>query len=239
MVRCRRQVKLNLAMGDTKGAQLNAHPKVDKAAFKSGNTVQLTDATKGFPANNSIQVVRWRLAAKPDDVEEPPIRFTVWASESGSGNYSITVEYELTGGDALRDVTVAIPYSTSEPQVSSFDAVYEVSGDSIDWTIGDVDDSNPSGSFEFEAEAGSEDDFFPISVRFTKSQPWVDIDVNSVELLNEGQDVVCREAFSCVGELNGVAGLERRLVDLRVSVELCALGVAHGEVELDLGKARV
>jgi hypothetical protein len=194
------QVKLNLAMGDTKGAQLNAHPKVDKTAFKSSSTVQLTDATKGFPANNSIQVVRWRLNAKPDDVEDPPIRFTVWTSESGSGNYSITVEYELTGSDALKDVIVAIPYSTSEPVVSSFDAVYEVSGDSIDWTIGDVDDSNPSGSFEFEAEAGSEDDFFPISVRFTKSQPWVDIDVNSVELLNEGQDVSFAKEVRSVAE---------------------------------------
>ena len=183
------QVKLNLAMGDTKGAQLNAHPKVDKAAFKSSNTVQLTDATKGFPSNNSIQVVRWRLAAKPDDVADPPIRFTVWTSESSTGTYSITVEYELTGSDPLKDVVVAIPYSTSEPVVSSFDAVYEVSGDSIDWSIGDVDDSNPSGSFEFEAEAGGEDDFFPIGVRFVKSQPWVDIDVSSVELLNEGQDV--------------------------------------------------
>ena len=52
---------------------------------------------------------------------------------------SITVEYEATSQDTLKDVTVTIPYSTSEPSVSSFDAVYEVSGDSIDWTIGDVD----------------------------------------------------------------------------------------------------
>jgi coatomer subunit delta len=65
---------------------------------------------------------------------------------------------------------------------------------------GDVDDSNPSGSFEFEAEAGSEDDFFPISVRFTKSQPWVDIDVNSVELLNEGQDVGFAKEIRSVAE---------------------------------------
>ncbi|KAM0713814.1 hypothetical protein Q7P37_010776 [Cladosporium fusiforme] len=153
------QVKLNLAMGDTKGAQLNAHPKVDKAAFKNNSIVQLTDTSKGFPANNSIQVVRWRLAAKPDDVQDPPIRFTVWTSESSANTYSITVEYELTGSDSLKDVVVSIPYATSEPSVSSFDAVYEVSGDSIDWTVGDVDDSNPSGSFEFEAQAGSEDEF--------------------------------------------------------------------------------
>lgn len=183
------QVKLNLATGDTRGAQLNAHPKVDKAAFKNNGVVQLTDTSKGFPANNCIQVVRWRLAAKPDDVQDPPIRFTVWTSESSANTYSITVEYEFTGSDPLKDVVVTIPYSTSEPSVSSFDAVYEVSGDSIDWTVGDVDDSNASGSFEFEAQADSEDEFFPINVRFTKSQPWVGVDVSSVELLNMDQEV--------------------------------------------------
>lgn len=183
------QIKLNLAVGDTKGAQMNAHPKVDKKQFKDNNTIQLSDTSKGFPSNNSIQVMRWRLAAKPDDVQDPPIKFTVWTSEVSANTHSITVEYELTGSDSLKDVVVVIPYSTSEPSVSSFDAVYEVSGDSIDWTIGDVDDSNPSGSFEFEAQAQSESDFFPMQVRFSKTRPWVDIDVNSVSLLSMGQDI--------------------------------------------------
>lgn len=183
------QVKLNLTLGDIKGAQLNAHPKVDKAQFKNSNTIQLSDTSKGFPANNSIQVMRWRLTAKPDDVQDPPIKFTVWTSEVSTNTHSITVEYELTGSDPLKDVVVVIPYSTSEPSVSSFDAVYEVSGDSIDWTIGDVDDSNPSGSFEFEAQAQSESEFFPMQIRFSKTRPWVDIDVSSVALLNMGQDI--------------------------------------------------
>lgn len=183
------QVKLDLAVGDIKGAQLNAHPKVDKAQFKNNNTIQLTDTTKGFPSNNSIQVMRWRLSAKPDDVQDPPIKFTVWTSETDANTYSVTVEYELTGSDPLKDVTVVIPYATSEPAVSSYDAVYEVSGDSIDWTIGDVDESNGSGSFEFEAQASSENEFFPMQIRFTKSRPWVDVDVNSVSLLNMNQDV--------------------------------------------------
>jgi hypothetical protein len=183
------QVKLDLALGDTKGAQLNAHPKVDKAQFKNNNTIQLTDTSKGFPSNNSIQVMRWRLSAKPDDVHDPPIKFTVWTSESEANTYSVTVEYELTGSDSLKDVTVVIPYATAEPSVTSFDAVYEVSGDSIDWTIGDVDDTNASGSFEFEAQATSENEFFPMQVRFAKSKPWVEVDINSVSLLNMDQDV--------------------------------------------------
>lgn len=183
------QVKLDLAVGDTKGAQLNAHPKVDKAQFKNNNTIQLQDTTKGFPSNNSIQVARWKLAAKPENVGEPPITFRAWPAETDAGTWSITVEYELSGGDALRDVTVVIPYASSEPSVSSFDAVYEVSGDSIDWTIGDIDDSNGTGQFEFEAQASSADEFFPMQVRFSKSKPWVEVDISSVTLLNEDQDV--------------------------------------------------
>jgi len=194
------QVKLDLSVGDVKGAQLNAHPKVDKAQFKNTNTIQLTDTTKGFPANNSIQVMRWRLVAKPDDVAEPPIKFTVWTSELSTNTYSITVEYELGGSDSLKDVVVVIPYATSEPSVSSFDAVYEVSGDSIDWTIGDIDESNSSGSFEFEAQGSSENDFFPMQIRFSKTRPWVDIDVRSVALLNEGQDVSFSKDIRSVAE---------------------------------------
>ncbi|KAF2485757.1 hypothetical protein BDY17DRAFT_294189 [Neohortaea acidophila] len=183
------QIKLDLAVGDIKGAQLNAHPKVDRAQFKNNNVIQLSDSARGFPANNSIQVMRWRVTAKPDEVQDPPIKFTVWASELSPNNHSITVEYELTGSDSLKDVTVTIPYSTSEPSVSSFDAVYEVSGDSIDWKIGDIDDTNATGSFEFEGQADSEGDFFPMQVRFSKTRPWVDIDVGAVQLLNMKEDL--------------------------------------------------
>ena len=172
------QVQLALALGDIRGAQLNSHPKVDKAVFKNDKIIQLTDTSKGFPANNSIGVMRWRLAAKAEDISDPPITFTAWVNETGSGTYNITLEYELTGGDALNDVTVSIPYQTSEPSVSSFDAVYEVSGDSIDWTIGDVDDTNANGSFEFEAQAESEAEFFPMSVSFAKTRPYVEVDVS-------------------------------------------------------------
>ena len=194
------QIKLALAVGDIKGAQLNAHPKVDKTQFKNNNIIQLTDTSKGFPANNSIQVMRWRLAPKPDDVQDPPIKFTVWVSEGSANTYSLTVEYELTGSDPLKDVVVVIPYSTSEPSVSSFDAVYEVSGDSIDWTIGDVDEANSSGSFEFEAQAESESDFFPMQIRFSKSRPWVDIDVEGVSLVSEGVDVGFSKEVRSVAE---------------------------------------
>lgn len=200
------QCQLLLSLGDTRSAQLNAHPKVDKTRFKAENLIQLSDASKGFPANNTIQVMRWRLAPKPDDVADPPLKLTVWTSELAPGTHSVTVEYELPSGrgEALRDVVVTIPYATAEPAVSSFDAVYEVSGDSLDWQIGDVDEeNNGSGSFEFEAQAQSEAEFFPMQVRFARSRPWVEVDVGGVRLLGagvEGEEVGFSKDVRCVAE---------------------------------------
>lgn len=172
------QIKLNLDIGDTRGASLMSHPKVDKALFKNQKIVQ---TAQGFPKNNTLAVVKWTLSPRQAaDISEAPINFNVWVNDAGGNTYNITVEYEWAGGETLKDVIISIPYSTSEPAVSSFDAVYEVSGDSIDWTIGSIDDSNGSGSFEFEAHASDEAEFFPMSVQFTRSKPFIEIDVSLI-----------------------------------------------------------
>jgi len=189
------QVKINLNTGDLRGAQLNSHPRVDKTVFKNDKVIQLQDTSKGFPVNNAIGVMRWRMAAKAGEVSDPPITFTAWVNEASAGTYNITLEYELTGDDDLSDVTVTIPYSTSEPSVSSFDAVYEVSGDSIDWNIGEVSQDSSSGSFEFEAQADNEGEFFPMSVRFSKSKPFVDVDVSYMEIID------CNHVLTNAGRL--------------------------------------
>ena len=172
------KVKLDLTANATHNAQFRTHPNVDKSLFSGSKVIQLRDSSKGFPANNSVGVLRWSASATAEASDVLPITFTVWVNKGSDELWTVTVEYELTGGDILRDVVVTIPYATSEPAVSSFDAVYEVSGDSLDWTIGSVDDSNATGSFEFEAQAEDESEFFPMSVRFAKSKPFVDVDVS-------------------------------------------------------------
>lgn len=170
------QIKLNLAIGDTRGASLMSHPKVDKALFKNSKIVQ---TASGFPKNNTLAVVKWTLSPRQAaDISDPPINFNVWVNDAGGNTYNLTVEYEWVGGEPLKDVIISIPYSTSEPAVSSFDAVYEVSGDSIDWTIGSIDDDNATGSFEFEAQASDEAEFFPMAVQFTRAKPFIEIDVS-------------------------------------------------------------
>lgn len=178
------KVKLDLVANPSHGAQFKTHPNVDKAQFNSSKAIQLKDASKGFPTNQSVGVLRWSVTASADATDVLPITFTVWVNKGSGDAYTITVEYEMTGSDGLQDVVVIIPYSTSEPTISSFDAQYEVSGDSLEWTIGTVDDTNSSGSFEFEAQAEDEAEFFPMSVRFSKSKPFVDVDVGFIELFH-------------------------------------------------------
>lgn len=172
------KVKLDLTANATHGAQFKTHPNVDKNLFGKSKTIQLRDTSKAFPVNNSVGVLRWSASAAADASDVLPMTFTVWTNQGSDESWTITVEYELTGGDSLRDVVVTIPYATSEPAVSSFDAVYEVSGDSLEWSIGSVSESNATGSFEFEAQAKDEGEFFPMSVRFFKSKPFVDVDVS-------------------------------------------------------------
>ncbi|KAK4989016.1 coatomer subunit delta [Elasticomyces elasticus] len=194
------QVKLDLNVGDTHGASISTHPKVDKAAYRNSQALQLQDTSKGFPVNNSIGVMRWRLVGKPGDFPDPPIQFVAWVNEQSHNTYNITVEYDFSGSESLKDVALVIPYKTSEPTISSFDAVYEVSGDSVDWTIGDVDESNRTGSFEFEAQAESSEDFFPMSARFSKPTPFINVDVSTVTLFGMNEDVSFSKDVRSVAE---------------------------------------
>ena len=171
------KVKLSLTANASHGAQFRTHPNVDRGLFTSSKAIQMSNVARGFPVNNSVGVLRWRATPKTDDTSALPISFTVWVNKGSEGNFTLTVEYELTGGDELKDVTVMIPYVTSEPSVSSFDATYEVSGDSLEWTIGTVNEENANGSFEFDAQADDENEFFPMQVRFSKTTPFIDVDV--------------------------------------------------------------
>jgi hypothetical protein len=195
------KVKLDIRAEPTHNAQFRTHPKIDKALFTSSKTIQVKEAAQKFPTNNSTGVLRWR-AASNDDSSLVPITFTVWVNR-GADTLNVTVEYELTSSDSLRDVVVTIPFQSDEPVITNFDAVYEVTGDSVDWNIGHVDESNPSGSFEFEATDpnADENEFFPMSVRFSKSTPFVDVDVLGVSLLDmEGEPVGFSKEVRCIAE---------------------------------------
>ncbi|KIV95848.1 hypothetical protein PV10_03453 [Exophiala mesophila] len=185
--------KLSLSVQAVEGplkAQFRTHPNVDRNLFTSDKVVQLKDTTKRFPTNNSIGVLRWRATAPADSNDVLPITFTAWVNKSDD-SYTITIEYELLNPDAhtLNNVVVTIPYSSAEPAVSSFDAIYQVTGDSLEWTIGSVDVSNPSGAFEFEAQTDDDSEFFPMTVSFELDKPYIQVDVLDAKLLEIEENV--------------------------------------------------
>ncbi|KAL9102888.1 MAG: hypothetical protein Q9163_002011 [Psora crenata] len=183
------RLKLALVMEQTHNSQFKTHPNVDKRQFGSSKVIQLKDTSKGFPVNTPVGVLRWTATVPGQATDVAPITFTVWVNKGSHDTYTLTVEYEFVGSDPLKDVVITMPFQTSEPAVLSFDAVYEVSGDTLEWTIGTLEDSNANGSFEFEARAEDEGEFFPMSVHFTKSKPLVDVDVVSVTLMEMDQDI--------------------------------------------------
>ncbi|KAK0385751.1 hypothetical protein NLU13_6928 [Sarocladium strictum] len=193
------KIKLGLKAVASHGAQFRTHPNVDRNLFNSSKVIQMSNTARGFPVNNAVGVLRWRATPKVDDASACPITFTVWINKDAD-KFNITIEYELTGGDALHDVSVTVPYQGSEPVVSSFDASYEVSGDALEWNVGNVDEDNPNGSFEFEAETVDENDFFPMVVRFNKATPYIDVDVSSVSLLEENEEVTFSKDIKSVAD---------------------------------------
>lgn len=184
------KLKLSLSANPSHGAQFRTHPNVDKGLFNTSKSIQMSNTARGFPVNNAVGVLRWRATPKVDDPSAVPIQFTVWVNKGSEGTYGFTVEYELTGGDELTDVTVVIPFADGEPSVSSTDAIYEVSEDSLEWSIGSVTPDEPSGSFEFEAQGDDENEFFPMQVRFSKTSPFVDVNVSDPSLLQTPHSAV-------------------------------------------------
>ncbi|KAK0623213.1 hypothetical protein B0T14DRAFT_515588 [Immersiella caudata] len=194
------KLKLKLDATHSHGASFRTHPNVDKNIYNSSKVIQLSNQARGFPVNQAVGVLKWRAAPRVEDTSVLPIVFTVWVNKGSDGSTSMTIEYELTGGDPLADVAIVVPYSTAEPTVSSFDAVYEVSGDSLEWQIGAVNEDNTSGAFEFEAQTDDENEFFPMQVRFSKQTPFMNVDVLSVELIEMGEEVTFSKEIRSVAD---------------------------------------
>ncbi|POS86371.1 coatomer subunit delta [Erysiphe pulchra] len=183
------KIKLGILANASHNVQFRTHPNVDKSLFNNSKIVQMSNVSKGFPVNNSVGVLRWRAAPKTDNLSAIPITFNVWSSKGSDDTYNITIEYELTGSDTLQDIVVSIPYTSGEPTISSVDAAFDIFDDYIEWSIGKVDEENPTGSFEFEAQASDENEFFPMQVRFKKTTPYIEVDVTEVSLLDINETI--------------------------------------------------
>lgn len=158
--------------------QYRTHPNVDKSAFMKDKVIKLKDASRGFPTNNQqLSVLRWQISQL--DAARVPLQVQCWfvAAEDGSGHLSGIVEYELNESctETLENVKVKIPLMTGDVAVSSLpeQTSYNQYDDGLEWVIPEIVPGSESaaGSFEWVAEASSEDDFFPMAVEFGVREP--------------------------------------------------------------------
>jgi len=152
---------------DSRGFQMQTHPNIDKKLFNQSGVIGLKQGGKGFPVNNEIGVVKWRLQTKNEDMM--PLTINCWPNEN-DGQCEVTIEYELNNEDLeLNDVLIQIPV----PSGVGGPVVGEVAGDYhydqkkaiLDWQLPVIDASNTQGSLEF-TMPGHPDDFYPINVSF-------------------------------------------------------------------------
>jgi len=65
------RINLGLQTSDADGTQFKTHPNVDRNLFKDQNKIGLRDASRPFPLNQQMCVLRWRLQAKPENTTLP------------------------------------------------------------------------------------------------------------------------------------------------------------------------
>lgn len=158
------------------------HPKVDKKAYEAAGTLELKDASKGFPLGKSVGVLRWGMSTAVEGTV--PISINCWPEPDG-GEMNVNVEYTCDKpGLELHNVVIAIPLGTSAaPNIITCDSGthrHNRSAEELVWEIDMIDSANKSASLEFNVSQRDEDAFFPIQVNFRSKQMNAGVDVGSI-----------------------------------------------------------
>lgn len=53
---------------DTRGVQIQTHPNVDKELFRTKQHIALKNATKPFPLNTDVGVLKWRFQTQDENL---------------------------------------------------------------------------------------------------------------------------------------------------------------------------
>jgi len=176
------KIVLAFENNDDKGFQMQTHPNVDKKLFAQNSIIGLKQGGKGFPLNNEIGILKWRLQTK--DEELIPLTINCWPNQN-EDDCEVTIEYELQLKELeLNDITISIPVpaGVGAPSMGELDGDYNYDAKkaTLEWKLPVVNASNPNGSMEFTISA-CPDDFFPISVSFYSTKTMCNISTSEVK----------------------------------------------------------
>lgn len=154
---------------DQRLVQFKTHPNVDKALF-SELKIGLKDASRGFPINQPLGVLKWRFSSK--DEKYMPISVNCWPSPNANGQFDVNIEYQLENTlISIRNLIISIPIM-DQPVIGSISGEYyfDRSSRCLQWSVPVVDVDHPSGSLEFTVAASDANDLFPIHLSFVTNK---------------------------------------------------------------------
>jgi len=179
-----------VANNDKTAAHLQVHPNLDKNAWQAKSLLRLKSAQKPFTVNVDVGILKWRLQLKDEGML--PLALNVWPNESASG-CTVNIEYTLQLSHVtLNNVKITIPLpAATAPVISECEGNYDYlrPKNTLLWTIPSIDESNKSGTLEFEVPNGDSDHFFPVHVTFASEQLYCQIAVSSVSKLDSDEPV--------------------------------------------------
>jgi len=65
------RIQLDMRTSEADGTQFKTHPNIDRKMFKDQHKIGFRNSAKGFPLNQQMCVLRWRLQAKVDSTTLP------------------------------------------------------------------------------------------------------------------------------------------------------------------------
>ncbi|KAJ7898447.1 Adaptor complexes medium subunit family-domain-containing protein [Mycena leptocephala] len=178
------------------GLQFKQHPQVAKFDMRASRTdpkeVKLRDASKTFPLNQSLAVLKWRY--KGNDEGAVPLSINCWPTPSNDGTCEVSIEYELENESVtLYDLEIFIPLPAgSYPTVSSHTGEWslEPNSYSLAWSTPLVSagtESTRTGSLMFTVAGDDPETFFPVKVAFVGQGSLAGVGIASVKML-EGDE---------------------------------------------------
>lgn len=172
---------VQMNVGSVDAFTFNTHPKLNKQLYDQSGLLRLKDVTKGFPSARPVGILRWSYSSNTDHFI--PIKINCWPQEEARGQMNVSIEYTLEQNITLHDVHIKIPLGTSEsPSIIACDGTYKHSPShaELEWQINLIDQSNSSGSLEFNILQRNQNAFFPVTVVFSSDQLFCNIDVANV-----------------------------------------------------------
>ena len=179
------RLKLVLDKGANKGYIFQTHPNISKPMFKK-SVLALKNSSRSFPLGNPIGVVRWKH--KTSDESEVPLSINCWPERVGDGVVNVNIEYSCEVDFELNGVVICIPLGGGDaPEIVQADGIHRYNSrlQQIEWEVGIIDESNQSGSLEFNVAGGDEDAFFPVTASFSSETTLAEISVTDVLAMTE------------------------------------------------------